>query len=62
VIDPEAAVQLQLLGFQPPPASVPDAERREEIRREVARRIRDKRRQARLVASRCWWTPTGGHR
>jgi hypothetical protein len=59
VIDPEAAVQLQLLGFQPPPASVPDAARREEIRRQVAQRIRFRRRAARLVASRCWWIPTG---
>ncbi|MCW6003894.1 hypothetical protein K1W54_04760 [Micromonospora sp. CPCC 205371] len=51
---PEAAVQLQLLGFAPPPPGVNPNARRELIRQAVLRRERKRRELRRLIAARCW--------
>lgn len=52
---PEAAAQLVELGYIPPPPDVPERERRAQIRQQVVRRIRGRRRQARLIAARWHW-------
>lgn len=51
---PEAALQLQLLGFAPPPPGVSPNARRDLIRRAVAHRERKRRELRRLIAARCW--------
>jgi hypothetical protein len=51
---PEAAFQLQLLGFVPPPATADPNARRELIRQLVVFRQRKRREVRRLIATRCW--------
>ena len=51
---PEVALQLQLLGFAPPPPGVSPSARRELIRRAVAHRERKRRELRRLIGMRYW--------
>jgi hypothetical protein len=51
---PEAAFQLQLLGFAPPPQGVDPRARRDLIRQVVVHRQRKRRELRRLMAARCW--------